>query len=304
MKIAHRSARFAVAAAQMALADAAWPESGSRDDLGVVMGTSGFDPQLDDLALALGPDPDARTATDIPFFADRILGGLNPLWLLIGLPNMASAQLAIQLEARGPNNTVMTDWIAGSQAIGEAMLLIQSGEARAVLAGGADTALFPYVYASYDQAGLLGRGMVPGEGAAVFLLEDRGHAVARGAPIVAELRGFASGAGPGALAHTMSAALLQAGAAPSDVGVLSLGAVPDDLAAASEEQAVREVMGTRAAHVPRVEFKSRLGHALAAAGAIDMAIVLRRHGAPNGGTMLCNATGYGGQAATLVLSAG
>ena len=126
--------------------------NGPQDDealerLGVVVGCSGSDLQTRDLARALRGDEALQSSHDIPFFSDRILAGLNPLWLLVNLPNMSSAHVAIQLNARGPNSTIMTDWVAGSQAIGEAGEWIRAGEADAVLAGGADTALTPFVYA-------------------------------------------------------------------------------------------------------------------------------------------------------------
>jgi 3-oxoacyl-[acyl-carrier-protein] synthase II len=193
MKLTDRTTRFAVAAAAMALQDAAWPFDEPRDRLGVVIGSSGSDLQARELARALETDAKLRSIEDIPFFADRILSGLNPLWLLVNLPNMPSSHVGIQLGARGPNNTIMTDWVAGSQAIGEAADWIRDGDADAVLAGGADTALQPFAYASYEQTAILtdlrhGRpGFIPAEGAAVLLLEDYEHAQQRGARIRAEL---------------------------------------------------------------------------------------------------------------------
>ena len=150
LKLAHRTTRFAVAAAGMALDDAVWPADRSREDLGIVLGTSGFDPRVEEIAHALVDDSDQRSVEDIGYFADRVMGGLNPLWLLVGLPNMISAHVAIQLDARGPNNTIMTDWIAGTQAVGEALRIIQGGEAVVVLAGGVDTGVFPHAYACYE----------------------------------------------------------------------------------------------------------------------------------------------------------
>ena len=192
IKLTDRPARFAVAAAQMALDDAAWPrDEPTLAGLGVVFGSSGSDLQAADLARALREEPAAGNG-DIAAFARCILGGLNPLWLLIGLPNMISSHVAIQIEARGPNSTIMSDWIAGHQAIGEAADWIRSGAATAVLAGAADCGVQPFAYCAYQQAGLFDASVdprfVPGEGAAAFLLEDRGAAIARGAPIRAGAR--------------------------------------------------------------------------------------------------------------------
>jgi 3-oxoacyl-[acyl-carrier-protein] synthase II len=138
LKLTDRPARFAVAAARMALVDARWDvdDDMRQESLAVVIGSSGSDLQARDLAHALGDDPSGETANDVPVFADRILNRLNPLWLLVSLPNMTSAHVAIQVQARGPNSTIMSDWTAGLQAIGEAVEWISAGEADAVLAGG------------------------------------------------------------------------------------------------------------------------------------------------------------------------
>ena len=115
LKLTDRATRFAVAAATMALADAGWPEDDDAEleRLGVVVGSSSSDLRPRELASALQGDAELRSVNDIPFFAERILSGLNPLWLLISLPNMSSAHVAIQLRANGPNSTVMTDWVGG-----------------------------------------------------------------------------------------------------------------------------------------------------------------------------------------------
>ena len=115
----------------MALDHARWPRDEHRlDALGVVIGSSGSDLQVPDIARALAGDEDARSAADIAYFAERMLSGLNPLWLLVSLPNMTSAHVAIQLRARGPNSTIMSDWVAGHQAIGEAAEWIRCGRSR------------------------------------------------------------------------------------------------------------------------------------------------------------------------------
>src|SRR5262249_34942532 len=209
------------AAAEMALVDARWPRDASAlEELGVAVGSSGSDLQAADIGRALGRDAAREPVTNTASFAERILRGLNPLWLLVSLPNMTSAHVAIQLQARGPNTTVMSDWAAGLQAVGEAADWIRAGEAEAVLAGGADSALHPFAFAAYEQAGFLGRRedgdrFVPGEGAAMFLLEERNAAMARGATLRGELRAYATRPGcPGslqALDRTIADAIAAAG---------------------------------------------------------------------------------------------
>jgi len=192
LKLCDRRTRLAVAAAAMAFDDGG-PARVDADRTGVVVGTSGSDLGAEELSRALGTDEPERAATDVPFFAERILSGLSPLWLLVHLPNMVSAHVAIQLEARGPNTTVMTGWAAGLQAVHEGAEQVREGAADVVLAGGADSALHPFAFAGLEQAGLLQRGLVPGEGAAMFRLEERSAALARGARIHGEIASGASG---------------------------------------------------------------------------------------------------------------
>ncbi|MFN7986447.1 MAG: beta-ketoacyl synthase N-terminal-like domain-containing protein [Thermoanaerobaculia bacterium] len=214
LKLCDRRTRFAVCAAAMALAHAGFP-SGPCEGLGVAIGTSGSDLGAEELSTALvrGEEP-RRAALDTAVFGEAALAGLNPLWLLLHLPNMASAHVAIQVEARGPNTTVMTGWAAGLSAIVEGAAWITEGSAVAVLAGGADSAVHPFAFAALEQAGLFSpplpgtSPLVPAEGAAVVLLEEREAALARGARILAEV-------GDHALAPGGRLSLLVAGAAPA-----------------------------------------------------------------------------------------
>jgi 3-oxoacyl-[acyl-carrier-protein] synthase II len=149
LKLTDRRTRLAVAAALAAVRDGRFPEDeAALEELGVLIGTSGSDLQARELSAAVANDPEARCAHDMAHFGARIMDGLSPLWLLVNLPNMASAHVAIQLGARGPNSTVMTDWSAGLQALAEAADWVEDGTARAVLAGGADTGLHPFAYAA------------------------------------------------------------------------------------------------------------------------------------------------------------
>lgn len=318
LKLTNRHTQFAVAAAGMAISDAGWPrDDHALEDVGVIIGSSGFDPQAADLARAVDDDPDGRSVSDIPFFAEQMLSRLNPLWLLVGLPNMTSSHVAIQLQARGPNSSVMTDWAAGVQALGEAAEWIRNDEADAVLAGGADSAIFPHAIASYGQGDLLSErrdGMpvfVPGEGAALLLLEEREHALQRGAHLYGELHGYdAAGAQSpacdnaacSALAVAMQRALDEAGWASGDVGLIGSSIVPAERFIDREARALNMVLGTHATRIPTVTYQGSLGHALAAAGAIDLALLLAMDAPTRSDGILLHALGYSGQAVTLAVT--
>lgn len=311
LKLTDRTTRFAVAAAAMALGQAEWPTDDTLcERLGVLIGVSGSDLQVQDLANALQSDGAPLPVSDVPVFADRVLSRLNPLWLLINLPNMPSAHVAIQLGARGPNSTVMTDWVAGSQAIGEAADWIRAGEADAVLAGGADTAVQAFALAAYDQAGLLAPTpggqpqFVPGEGAAVLLLEEQAHALGRGAAVLGEIAGYASASSPAdsgrhALARTMTAALGEAEWQPSDVAAIAMASLEGSPLRAREDAAIQNVLGGHANSVARVDYQPAVGHALAAMGPISLCLAIGRSADPRG--VICNAAGYSGQAVTLAV---
>lgn len=309
MKVTDLRTRMAVMATAKALSSADL-EVGriDSDRTGVIIGCSGSDMQVDALARALGGHTEA--SNDTVAFGHDILDRLNPLWLLINLPNMVSAHVSIQFSARGPNNTVMTDWIAGLQSIAEAARLIRTGEADMVLAGGADVGVLPIVYASYEQGGLLstnagGSSFVPGDGAAMFVIEEREAAIARGAPILAELEGDASCAWTGAgttLARSVECALRDSGWESFDLLI-----APSAGHAEMIKEGRRLAESLRARQTGEIEIfdsakvRGAIGFPLAAASVIDLGIALsspprRRRRA------VAAATGFMGQAAALSLT--
>jgi 3-oxoacyl-[acyl-carrier-protein] synthase II len=304
LKLADRPARFAVASAQMALDDGRYPRAeDALVQLGVALGSSGSDLQARDLVRALGRPASDWRVDDIAAFGGRILDGLNPLWLLVSLPNMTSAHVAIQLEAHGPNTTIMSDWTAGHQAIGEGALWVDMGEADAVLAGGADCAIQPFAFAAFEQAGLLPAagtldGLVPSEGAAVFLLEDREAAAARGVTPWAELRGYAGRASSGdggasALADALADALTTAGWSADEVTVCGVTRPATTVHRRAACDAVSDTFGGRLAPV---SFSGSLGFALAAAAPIELAVLLATHPASR---VLSGSLGSSGEAVAL-----
>jgi len=314
LKLTDRRTRFAVAAASMALADAGANENGiDRSRLGVLVGSSGSDLQAEELACAVREDAPGRCVTDIPFFAERILSRLNPLWLLVNLPNMVSAHVAIQIESNGPNSTVMTDWVAGSQAIGEAFHWIRGGDADAVLAGGADNGVLPFVFGTYEQAGLFDgdagvySSFALGEGAAMLLLEEREHARRRGARVYGEILSYATASLPldclaEALERTASLALERAGRAAGDVEAVCCASVFASPYRQAEREALEKLFGPEGAIPRHFEFKSRMGHTLAASGPIEVGLAVQSlEGISPRGVVLFNALGYMGQTATLAV---
>lgn len=310
LKLTDRRTRLGVAACAMAVADAGLPRGeGALSDLGVVLGTSGSDLLVEDLSRALAPDPDRRAAVDVPFFAERVLSGLNPLWLLVVLPNLSSAHVGIQLGARGPNSTVMTDAAAGLSAVGEGASWIRTGEADVLLSGGVDTSLQPVAWADFEKAGLFapdaaGARLGLGEGAAVLVLEERERALARGARVLGEVLGSSTSSPAGdespgdALRRAVRGALADAAVEPSSVGAAALDTLRPAPERPALEAALREALGGRPPSV--LDLAPSLGHSLAASGPTAAALLLSGL-APPGAVILVASLGLAGQAAALVL---
>lgn len=151
---------------------------------------------------------------DYKVWANSFVSHIYPLWMLKGLPNMASCHASIQLDARGPINSIASDEIGGMVAIQEAYLQIRRGRADVMLAGGCSTELSPTRLIQVPQEHYAasvpsGRdvsetvrpfaadrvGAVRSEGAACVILERRSHALARGAKPLATLLATATGWG-------------------------------------------------------------------------------------------------------------
>jgi len=316
LKLADRKTRFAVAAATMAQADAGI-YGRQLDDAAVILGVGGSDMLLDQLSRALAPDPERRSASDVPFFADRVMTGLTPLWLLITLPNMASAHVAIQLGAGGPNNTIMTDCIAGAQAIGEAYDLIRGNGADLAVCGGSDSAVSFLSLEGCRQAGLFDSGgtagdeepsevtsFIPSEGAGILVLEDMPTAVHRGARIYAEIVSYscrAGGAhnGTANLMLTIEDALRRAGWSEGDVHVTCRAVIPARSGWPAEQAATRPAMPSVRTVL---DYSQAAGFAFAASGAIGLVLLLGSLEAnETRANIMLNSVGISGQAAALCL---
>lgn len=313
IKLADRKAQLAVAAAVMAFRDAALESAPlDRERIGISMGSGNVELQVEDLAKAIGPGADLRPATDLPFFARQILSNLNPLWLLVSLPNMISAHVSIQLQVMGPNTTLMTDWIAGAQAVGEAWLWIRSGEADCVLAGGSDSSISPLDMFGWTQVESRCNpleGCSAAEGAAVLVLEERQGALGRGAHIYGEICGYASAGIVGeiglcdAILANMSATLEHAGWSSEQLDLICLASTGMGILGNEESRAIRALLQRPEGELPVVEFKSRLGHLLAACTPAEMALLLQERKAdPFTTRVLLNSIGSNGQLACVAVT--
>ncbi len=231
-------------------------------------------------------------------FLERGADRVAPLAIPSSLANHPCAAAARALALRGPSAAPATACAAGSDAIGTAASFIREGRADAMVAGGADAPISPLVIAGYIKVGALstedtppefasrpfdrGRhGFVMGEGAGVVLLEEREHALARGARIYAELAGYgsscdadhptdpdATGEGP---ARAMRIALEDAGLTAGDIGYVNAHATSTLAGDIAEARALQRA-GLGEAAVSST--KSAHGHALGGAGGVEAVATL------------------------------
>jgi 3-oxoacyl-[acyl-carrier-protein] synthase II len=283
-KLAQRTARFtqlALVASEQAVADAGLKvDDEDPFRVGVEMGTGigGFEIMTRDAATFLNG------------------GRLQPLYATMVIPNIAAAQVAMHLGLKGPNSTTVTACAASTQAIGNAMRIIQRGDADVMVAGGAEASLCEVGIASFNAIKALSTrnddperasrpfdkdrdGFVPGEGAGTLVMEELEHARARGARIRGEVIGFGvtndafhavapdeTGSAP---ARCMTNALADAGITTEQIDYVNAHGTSTPLNDAAETRALKMALGDCARSVPISSTKSMIGHLLGAAGAVE-----------------------------------
>ena len=290
-KDARRMARLTqlvMAATEEALADAQLRDApASRARAGVIIG-SGMG--------ALDPIQDAADT-----LRERGPNRISPFFVPMMLADTPSAQISITHGLTGPNLAVYSACASGNNALGEAAAAIRRGAADIMLAGGTEACILPLALAGFGVMGAISTrndapqqasrpfdadrdGFVVSEGAAVLVLEERDHALARGATIYGELLGYGSSAdawhitmpdevGAGAAA-SMRAALLDAELTPDDVDYINAHGTSTPLNDRAETAAIKSLFGQRAATLPISSTKSMTGHLLGAGGALEAVLCL------------------------------
>ncbi len=226
---------------------------------------------------------------------------ISPFFVPMMLPNMASGTVSIDIGAKGPNFGTVSACASSAHAIGEATLMIRDGRAVVMIAGGGEAAVTRMGIAGFNAMGALSTrnddpegasrpfdldrdGFVLAEGAAVLVLEEREHAIARGATILAEVLGYGTTddanhmvqpapGGEGA-ARAMQMALDDAGITADEIDYINAHGTSTQLNEKLETQAVQRVFGERASSVPISSTKSMTGHLLGAAGSLEALITI------------------------------
>ncbi|MDO4559062.1 MAG: beta-ketoacyl synthase N-terminal-like domain-containing protein, partial [Planctomycetia bacterium] len=311
LKVMSRDIQLCVAAATLAMRDAGLDAettattSGSRRDperMGVVCGADLIAADLQELAPPIQKCIDEGWVSLVKW-GERAFPEIFPLWMLKYLPNMHACHIAIAQDLRGPNNSVTLGTCSAAAAISEAMSILWRGAADIMLAGAAGNylhpncmlprRLFPLAESrpAQDACRPFDRrrsGAVLGEGAGMFVLERRSHALARGAEILATIvdvtSRFYARTGPdevekAGFVSAMRAILKRTGVRPEEIAHVNASAMGLPADDATEAVAIREVLGD----VPVTAPKSLFGNLGAAAGAVEMTaslVALRDHIVP------------------------
>lgn len=225
-------------------------------------------------------------------------GRVSPFFIPGVIANLAAGQIAMRIGARGPNYATVSACATSNHAIGDAYHVIRRGDARMMIAGGAEAAITRLSYAGYHAARALvteydspetasrpfdarRNGFVHAEGAGILVLEALSSARARGAEILAEVLGIGLSAdahhitappedGGGAVL-AMRRALRSAGVATDEIDYISAHGTSTPIGDVAETRAIHQVFGGHAERIPVSSIKSMIGHALGASAAIEAA---------------------------------
>ncbi|MCK5257077.1 MAG: beta-ketoacyl-ACP synthase II, partial [Deltaproteobacteria bacterium] len=223
---------------------------------------------------------------------------ISPFFIPMLIVNLAPGQISIYFGARGPNSSIVTACATGNHSIGEALRIIQRGDADAMIAGGAESTITPLAVGGFSSMKALSTrndepekasrpfekdrdGFIIAEGAGVLILEELECALKRKAEVYAEIIGFGCNAdayhisapspnGIGA-SRCMEIALKDAGINYDEIDYVNAhatGTLQGDIA---EAAAINKTVGNS---VPVSSFKGHIGHTLGAAGALETIILV------------------------------
>jgi 3-oxoacyl-[acyl-carrier-protein] synthase II len=283
-----RFSQMAVAAGHQALEQSGLKiDDSNKVDIGVVIGSGigGLTTLFEQIKVLLERGPDR----------------ISPFLIPMMMPNMASAQTSIIMEAKGPNLCTTSACSSGSDAIGFSYEAIKRDDAKVMITGGSEAIINPVGVSAFnamkaistrnDEPQLASRpfdaerdGFVIGEGSGILILEELAFAKARGAKILAEMLAYGASAdayhitaplesGAGA-ALAIQRALDKAGIKPDEVDYINAHGTSTLLNDKMETKAIKTVFGERAYKVPVSSTKSMMGHLVGSAGAVEAIICI------------------------------
>ena len=218
---------------------------------------------------------------------------VHPFTIVRSMTSAVVSQICLEFGLRGPAFAVSSACASSNHALAQAWMLLRSGAADVALAGGSEACITLGVVKAWEAMRVLAddtcrpfskqrRGLVLGEGAGIFVLETLDHAQQRGATILAEFAGAGMSSDAtdivqpdaGGAGRAMREALRQAGMAPQGVDYINAHGTGTPINDATETRAIHSVFGDHARKLAVSSTKSMHGHALGAAGALELVAVL------------------------------
>ncbi len=235
----------------------------------------------------------------IPNFYQKGPRRVSPLTVPMFIPNIASAELAMKIRAKGPGMGLSSACATGGHSLAMAMRLIGAGDADCMIAGGVEACLTPFSVTAFANMRALSTrnddpakasrpfdrdrdGFVIAEGGAALVLEDMEHARARGAKVLAVLCGagmsqdayhlVAPDPEGTAVVYAMERAIEDAGISKSDIGYINAHGTSTPLNDKTETLAIKKVFGEQAYSIPISSTKSMTGHLIGGTASLETAI--------------------------------
>lgn len=277
--------QYAVYAAKEAYLDSGIEGHINPEDIGVIVGS--------------GMGGMQTFAQDLNKAFDGGYSKIPPMFIPMIIPNMAAGNVAIALNAQGHCTCVATACAAGTHAIGDGYRMVANGDQVAMVVGGSEAGVSPYTLAGFNALTALSRnedssqaskpfdkdrdGFVLGEGAGILILEEREHALARGAKIYGEMAGYGSTcdayhitapSGVGAQ-RAMANAIKEAGISNNQLDYINAHGTSTPLNDEFETKAIKAVLGEDAYNVSISSTKSMHGHALGGTGGIEAVLTVK-----------------------------
>jgi len=220
---------------------------------------------------------------------------VSPFTIPISMNTGPAANVSIKYGFQGPLLNVDAACATAAHSIGYAFNMIRSGNLQVAVTGAADCPFSPAVVAAWVAMRALSTredcpaqacrpfsadrdGLVLGEGAGILVLEAESHALHRGVPILAEIKGYGASADSNHLIQParigpvrgMQRALIDAGLTLDDIDYINAHATGTEWNDENETRAIKEVFGQRAYQIPVVGNKAALGHSIAGSGALEL----------------------------------
>ena len=245
------------------------------------------------IGTSLGGAPELESAFK-SFFTDS-WKKIPALSVIRGMPNSVANHIAIAFGIGGPNSTISNACVSSAEAIGTAFQQITHGQLSVAVCGGTESLIWETIMAAWCKLRVMSRqneqpttacrpfdktrdGMVMADGAGILILEELDHAKARGATIYAEIIGFGASCdayhvtapNTEGQARAIHAALDSARVSSGDIQYINAHGTSTQLNDLTETETIKAVFGDRAYQIPITAQKAMTGHAIGAAGAMEI----------------------------------